>query len=806
MTKLKELLGKWASMTVCLFLCLFLTRLVFALELHFRMDLEWGRSMIVLSSAWQDLFPTAFVGLVALVPFVLLGMWLPKLAKGIYIAVIVLFVLLTTMLNEYYCNMMMPLDHVVMMYSMGDLTGIVASSVVLSFSKVFWFLLTLLAPVALLIVLRRWTMRWYVAIALAVLSLVLTLSVNYRKIIREERFYGSHEDFGLAVNQLSYSYVKITDYIRKKQEDIGNDDQTIKEAAKRYQTLHSEFYFPDTEYPFYHRNDDNDVIGCFFNKTTDSLPPNFVFIIVEGFGQYLTSVDKPRLSFTPFIDSLKREGLYWKNCLSTAERTFGALPSIFASAPYGMHGFGFYLDVMPEHRSLLTDMLRNGYTTDYFYGVVTPTSRFDEFLQQNLVNYIYKPTIENVDSARYASLSENHRWGIDDRELFEYIEQYKTGHPAARPHNDIVMTITTHEPFTFDGVEKYEQKVRDIVAQTDDASSDEKKIVLGNTNVYACYIYMDECVRNLIDYYSTLPEYANTVFVITGDHRTAHKPYNSIVKYNVPLLIWSPLLKESKTMDAVTSHLCITPTLNAYLSNNYDYKTSPFNHWLAPVVDTATAFRNTLKQAFMLNNRDVTQYVNGDYFINASGLYELQEDMNLKPCDDKSIHERLKSELDDFNMLSCYAVHGNKLLNERNDLYNVMVAESYKQDDVMAADEEYHRLIKTEIKQGVSLVGVNISFDIQSEDSLSVLPTLVVTKGSFSRYIPLVSATGSPLNTGRKERFECAVVVPVNKDSENGDLKVFLWRKAETFLNLSDVRVNVLGYDPNMQSGKLWGR
>lgn len=792
MTKYKEALGKWAAMTAELFFGLLLTRLVFSLELHLRVGMKWSSLLPLFSGAWQDAFPAAFIGIVALLPFVLIYLWLPKLAKGLYVAVIVLFVLLTTMLNEYYCNMRMPLDHVLLVYSTGDMADIVKTSVTLSFWQVFWFLLTLLLPVAMLIALRRWIMRLYPAMALVILSVALLVCVSYKKIIREEKLYGNHEDFGLAVNQVSYSYVKVTDYLRR-----SVDVQAITEAAKRYQALHNEFYFPDTEYPFYHRNNDEDVIGGFFNMTTDSLPPNFVFIIVEGFGQHLTSVDKPRLSFTPFIDSLKREGLYWKNCLATSERTFGALPSIFASAPYGKHGFGFHADVMPEHRSLITDMLQNGYTTDFFYGVVMPMSRFDEFLQQNLVDYIYKPTMENVDSARYTSLIENHRWGVDDRELFEYIKQYKTEHPAMRPHNDIVMTITTHEPFTFDGIEKYEQQVRDIVAQTNNVTPTEKKNVLKNPDVYACYAYMDECVRNLVNFYSTLPSYENTVFVITGDHRTIYNPYNPIGAYNVPLLIWSPLLKEGKTMEAVTSHLCVTPTLNAYLSHNYDYKVGDFSHWIAPVADTVSAFRNTLKQAFMLNNRDVTQYVNGDYFINASGLYELQEDMNLKPCDDEAMYERLKAELADFHLLSCYAVHGNRLQGEHDDLYNVVVAESYEEEEkTIKPEEEYHRLIMTEITQNLSLVKINVEFDVQSMDSLAPLPRIAFEKGSFYQIVPLVSIMGNPLNTGQKEHFECTVIAPMYGVTSDETLKVYLWNSKKTSATVSNIKTSVLGYDP----------
>lgn len=798
----KEALGKWGAMTVIMLLCLLLARFVFACELHFRVGMAWDSLSPLFSGAWQDIFPAAFIGIIALVPFVLLYLWLPKLAKGLYTAVIILMVLATAMLNEYYCNMRMPLDHVIFVYSTGDMADIVKTSVSLSLSQVLWFMLTVLIPVLVLVLSRRWTINIYVTAALAVLSGVLLLSVSYRRIIREDKLYHNHEDFCLSANQMSYSYVKITDYLRdsRKRNTYGSvDNAAMMEAAKRYQALHSEFSFPDTEYPFYHRNTDEDVIGGFFNRTTDSLPPNFVFIIVESLGQHLTSVDKPRLSFTPFLDSLKSEGLYWKNCLSTSERTFGVLPSIFASAPYGNKGFGFYFDVMPEHRSLLTDMRKNGYTTEYFYGVVKPTERYDAFLQQNLVDYIFQPNMENVDSAKYAYLNENHRWGIDDRELFEYIEQYKNEHPATRPHNDIIMTITTHEPFLFDGIERYEQETRRILEHTNGVTPTLKKIVLDNVNMFACYVYMDECLREVFRYYSSLPEYENTVFVITGDHRTGQLPYNSLVKYNVPLLIWSPLLKGNKEMDAVTSHLCVTPTLNAYLSHNYDYQTSGFSHWIAPVVDTAAVFRNTLKQAFMLNNRDVSQYVSGDYFLSGSDLYELQEDLNLKLCFDNEVYERLRAELADFDMLSRYAVHGNKLLNARNDVYNVVVAESCTEEIKIVPDKEFTRLVLTSVKDDISFIDASVQFDVQASDTSLRLPHMIISMGDYYQRVSLVSVTGQTLNTGKKEHFHSSFVLPVTDDMKGSELNIYLWNNMKASAVCSDVRINIMGYDPTIK-------
>ena len=131
--------------------------------------------------------------------------------------------------------------------------------------------------------------------------------------------------------------------------------EIIQDATKSYQQLNSHFKYPYIDYPFYRKSDYQDVIGTFLNKTEDNKQPNFVFIIVESFGQCLTGVENPTISFTPFIDSLKNESLYWKNCLATTERTFGVLPAIFASTPHGKNGFAHRHFSIPPHNSLLKD-------------------------------------------------------------------------------------------------------------------------------------------------------------------------------------------------------------------------------------------------------------------------------------------------------------------------------------------------------------------------------------------------------------------------------------------------------------------
>ena len=195
----------------------------------------------------------------------------------------------------------------------------------------------------------------------------------------------------------------------------------------------------------------------------------------------------------------------------------------------------------------------------------------------------------------------------------------------------------------------------------------ERDNITKNLNIYACFLYLDNSLRALFDYYASRDDFANTVFVITGDHRMAPIPFGvPIRKYNVPLVVYSPLVKQSKTMNAIVSHLDIAPSLDAYLQANYDYAIPDHCHWLGTSFDTVAEFRNTRKLAFMLNNRDVVDYVDGNYLINHNTMMRFDDNLVGTAVEDGERYRRMKEELEDFQYLSRFVVQHDFLMPEPN--------------------------------------------------------------------------------------------------------------------------------------------
>lgn len=803
-------LRRWTCLNVLLMAVMLVMRPVFFLEVQARVGLESIHLLTILSGALYDLLLVCRVFTFGLIPFVLLYRWFPKTAVGLFKGWILLYAVVSALLAEYYCDLGMPLDHVILVYTPDELRTTVFSSASLSWSQVLWFVAMVAVPVLLVLLLHAKERRAHAVDAVVLVGCVAaTLLVDYHELLRTERLYPTHYDFCLAVNQPSYAVVKMADYWRDdaRQQTVADDildHPELMTAVEAYHARHPEFDYVDDAYPFYRQANDPDVLGPFFRPTEDGLPPNLVVVVVEGFGRRLTAVDEPVLSFTPFIDSLATEGLFWPNCLATSERTFGVLPSVFASAPYGRYGFSTPLATTPRHHSLLRDLKRNGYDMAFYYGGDMAFDRYDFFLKANHVDDLFEPEVAVTDSAVYRALVENNRWGLDDGQLFEAaIDQMHADTFQRRPRLDIYLTLSTHEPFLIDDIGRFEDEVKRIVEQTPGVSEKERNNVLKNLNVYACFLYLDQCFRELFAYYASRPEFANTVFVVTGDHRMGMLPFGSpIHKYNVPLVVYSPLLKRAKTMEAVVSHLDVAPSLNAFLHANYDYAIDGRCHWLGTAFDTATAFRNTRQMAFMLNNRDVVEYYRDEVMLSRNRLIKMDSLFRMTAVDDDSLLALYQAELHDFDLLSRFVVQNDKLLPQEEavrTLYSshldfgrnmLGIFDPYwlKEEECLGigATDEYVGLCSdVSLKPIYQDVWVEVAFDYR--DASSEPPRLAVHLGEETHHQLLVPSTENGVWTP----FHVRVMLNAFAQQADDKLSIYLWNPSGGSVTVDNLSVTV---------------
>jgi len=399
--------------------------------------------------------------------------------------------------------------------------------------------------------------------------------------------------------------------------------------------------------------DNKDVLSPFFNLNKEK--PNVVIIMVEGLGRDFTGNGEYK-GFTPFLDSLMTKSLYWDNFLSNAGRTFGAAPSLLASLPFGEKGF-MEMEKFPKHNSLISILKTNGYTTSYYDGGDADFDRKSIFMQYDGVDHLIDQRKFGPGYEMGPKMSTGFSWGYPDGEIFRKvlseIKNYK------QPRLDVIMTQTTHEPFDFKEKSIYLKKVDQFINTN---SGIDKSRYSEFKDVFACLSYADHSIKNFIQAYSKRSEYANTIFIITGDHRLIPIPMkDNLCRFHVPLYIFSPMLKKPVQFKSVSSHRDITPSLVAFLSNKYSLKPIDKTSWLGQGLDTTRTFRNTQNIAFMRYKGGLVDYMYGDYFYSDDILYKVDQNFNLTETSDGDELNLVTNSFSDFKKLNAYLTGKDKI-------------------------------------------------------------------------------------------------------------------------------------------------
>jgi uncharacterized sulfatase len=439
----------------------------------------------------------------------------------------------------------------------------------------------------------------------------------------------------------------------------NNDKLTNAELEKEidfYQKNHP-FDFVSKEYPLLHNDTSKDVLGNFFNLDKNN-PPNIVILVVEGLSRDFSGDKAYATSFTPFLDSLSTKSLVWDNFLSTAPGTFAAHPAISGSLPYGQRGFSV-MNVMPDHLSLIKILRQNGYWTNFMIGFNPDFDNMGGYIRLQGTDF----TLSKYPS-KYKEMGvgeEGWSMGYPDDALFSRSFEVMDSLKKKRYLN-IYHTATTHMPYLFEQSPIY-SKLFDEKMKKINVSSSIKKTLVETKKVLITYMFADDCFKKFFADYAKRPEYNNTIFFITGDHHIGSFPSTGAIDdYHVPLIVYSPMLKQAKKFYSINSHNNLAPTITKLILDNYNVPYKPKQvHWLADVMDTATAFRNIQSMPFMEWSREISDYVYKDYFISGDQLYKLTPDL----LQEKYVNDSLKKQMirlrENFKAINKYVCDNNKI-------------------------------------------------------------------------------------------------------------------------------------------------
>ncbi|MFN7312807.1 MAG: LTA synthase family protein, partial [Bacteroidota bacterium] len=377
-----------------------------------------------------------------------------------------LFIVLITMqmgLMQYFLTSSTLLGADFWTYSMEDITFTIKAS-----AEIKWWQL-LIIPVFIGIAMRmHYAMQQYTLPIIP--SVVIYTGYIILFIIAQSNFIPQKKDIAsrnLSTNKSAYFIEKSIQLWRDETDQIAD-----------------ELIAGDHEFPFQRIHDTTDLLGNYLHKTP--IPPNVVMVVVEGLGKTFVGNNAEYGGAMPFLDSLTNQGLFWSNFLSTTGRTFGIIPSLTASLPYGKSGF-MELEEYPYHTSIIKILKQNGYYTSFFYGGDAKFDGQKKFLQQQEIDQIIDEYEFDDQYIKIPPTKDGFSWGYQDAEVYKRSFEQKR---PKQPYLDLFLTVTSHEPFLFSGIEKYQQRFNNFLAKATN-----KTEIKANENAFKTLMYADDALR-----------------------------------------------------------------------------------------------------------------------------------------------------------------------------------------------------------------------------------------------------------------------------------------------------------------------
>ncbi|MEO8591639.1 MAG: sulfatase-like hydrolase/transferase [Flavobacteriales bacterium] len=273
---------------------------------------------------------------------------------------------------------------------------------------------------------------------------------------------------------------------------------------------------------------------------TASRRPNVVLLIIESLGREYVGALNGGKGYTPFIDSLCGRSLVLSKAYANAERSNKSMCAILSGTPsFTDDAFMNTAYASNAVEGLGTRMKRIGYNTAFFHGGLNGEYKFDSFSRACGFDRYY-----GKDEFGHDEFYDGH-WGIYDEEFLGFVADRLKELP--QPFCAVEFTISSHDPFVIP--KRYRGKFPS-----------------GGQEIHESLGYMDMSVRRFFERIREEPWFANSVFVITGDHTfqyNDHPPWytNPAGRFAVPIIFYAPDGRFSGNDDRVAQHLDLLPSI-----------------------------------------------------------------------------------------------------------------------------------------------------------------------------------------------------------------------------------------------------
>lgn len=302
--------------------------------------------------------------------------------------------------------------------------------------------------------------------------------------------------------------------------------------------------------------DNNSELDDHFDPIRTSIPQyilpdstNVMIILLESFGSEFVGAYHNGDGYTPFLDSLIDQSLFFEYGFANGKKSIEAVPAIVASlptlmdnpyisSPYGMNSINTIPSILKE----------KGYTSVFYHGATNGSMSFDGFAE--ICGYDQYVGRTEYNNESHSDMT----WGILDEHFNPWTAKELT--KVEEPFFGTLFTLSSHHPYFIP--KKWRYKVRS-----------------GPQKICASISYADHALRLFFEEAKKQPWYNRTVFIILADHTpgTTTPLYNQRTHlYRIPILFYHPggLIKPEKSKRTF-QQLDILPTILDLLNIKTEY-------------------------------------------------------------------------------------------------------------------------------------------------------------------------------------------------------------------------------------------
>ena len=665
LSNIKEFVVKHILFGITLFLSLFLVRLI---ELSYLgISIHKVPSLGAMGMALNmDAFFSLSVSFVFF-PLILLNFLGQRWAGLVYKTLITLLLFVHIALTHFYLTTGVLLSSLFMNFTAQDILQISMAELSLSrlaiwiiYPVVFFFAHTSYNRI------KQWTIHLHLQT-----GMVVAYALAFAIIANNKRFYykalhnfDSYFDYYFGNNKSLYLLKTVFEDIDLAQKMSSMSKEELLETIRNYQALNPDFTYISKEFPLLTKHEINNVLGPFFPEQPSK--PNIVFLCVESLSGAFTGKNTHSGHFTPFVDSLIDHSLYWSNFLSNAEHSYGVLPHVLSSSPYGNNGRGFVNlpEPYPQHSSIIQLLKQNEYQANSYYG--------GELFFDNVGNYMRYVGLncavhaDVFDKQRFtrgnSKINPELNWGYNDKDLFEQSFEFFKQKDKNKPFVDVFITLSLHSPFNLATDEYFDKNYL------------KKRLFKLNPNFDSLYeysdkrvistaLFTDDALRMYFEYIKTKPEFNNTIFIITGDHRVDSEleRKSEIDYYHVPLLIYSPMLTQPKQFKGVCGHIDIVPSLVELLKQNFGMEFDYQQQWVGKGLDTSATYHNDRSFHLSLFSNTYPSFLHHNYLMAGDNVVKLKPDFTTERVTDKAIIDSMLNIIHSYRIINKYVCDNDKV-------------------------------------------------------------------------------------------------------------------------------------------------